>query len=239
MKALKTLVASTLIAVAAPSMAGVVKQTLDFETVPVTRNNLKTEVNPYQAQNITFSDGAFSLGSVVEYGEASGATGNFFREASVYGSITKGALAMLRAPNDPISGLPSIYINVADGFDTAFSMLYTSLANVSGTVQIFSGANGEGQELVSGVLGPMSGVCTLEDGTPGPSGVLCNWTKLQLGFTGSAHSIKITGANASYYFDDIALTRTSGSNVPEPASIALSLAALGALALSRKRKQQA
>jgi len=234
MKALNTLVAAALMALAAPSFAGPVRQLLDFETVPVALNNLGTQVNPYANLGVSFAGGAYSSSSVVD---VPGGTGRFFREASVYGSITKGAV-LLRGGYDPISGLATMTINFAEGFAEDFSMLFGGLTGAFASVEVFSGFNGSGDILGGSALAGIDSDCVTSTGTQ-VGGFVCNWNSSVTTFKGTARSVKISGSDAMLYLDDFSVGAANPGTVPEPGGIALSLAALGALALGRKRKAKA
>lgn len=234
MKALNTLVAAALMALAAPSFAGPVRQVLDFETVPVALNNLGTQVNPYADLGVSFAGGAYSTTSVVD---VPGGTGRFFREASVYGSISKGAVLM-RGGYDPVSNLATMTINFANGFADDFSMLFGGLTGAFAFVEVYSDFNGSGDKLGDSTLDAINADCIDSSGTP-VAGFVCNWNTSVTRFIGTARSVRISGSDAMMYLDDFSVGSANPGTIPEPGGIALSLAALGALALGRKRKAKA
>lgn len=107
-------------------------------------------------------------------------------------------------------------------FSGAVGFSYTSLSDLIGAVQVFSGTDGSGQLLASMDL--------VGDGLTGcGNGLPCQWHTASLSFNGQAGSIVFTGADAA--FDNVSVT-----TVPEPASIALVLGALAAAGASRRRR---
>lgn len=80
--------------------------------------------------------------------------------------------------------------------------------------------------------------------SPGQDGCLldaCNWVQVHNDPSkGAIKSIEITAPQLTYFFDDFQLSSsldTGNNDVPEPAGATLTLAALGALALTRRRRQ--
>jgi len=216
-------IASALLALTLPAFAGTTL--LDFESVPAATTDM-TVGNPYAAQGISFTKNAWSIASKIAQSEPG--DGNFFRGLDANGkSLTRGALHLTLNPNAPAGNTsPDFLMNVAEGFDTDFSMLYAASMSGGGQVSIYSGLDGQGDEL--GTFDLIKGApCELKVGW------LCNWTKAGVDFAGVAHSIRFTGDDGQFFFDDIRMQRNNA--VPEPSSVALSLAALGALVWSRKR----
>ncbi|PND40080.1 hypothetical protein C1O66_01420 [Paucibacter aquatile] len=222
MKALKTLVASTLIAVTAPLMANPV---LDFQVGGFATQSLFTN-NPYASSNISFSQNALNVASSYR----AGGEGNFFQSPVTAGESVRALF---------VGNANSVDIFVNDHFDDELKFSFTTNPTGEGKAVIYGDvdANGNRAELGSVVLGSSGADCKDENGDI-VLGYVCVWKSESLrGFTG-ASLIRLTASSGDFYFDNIELGRGS-SNVPEPTSIALSLAALGALALSRKRKPQA
>lgn len=221
MKALKTLVASTLIAVAAPSMANPV---LDFQVGGFATQSLFTN-NPYASSNISFSQNALNVASSYK----AGGEGNFFQPPVVPGASVRALY---------VSNSSSVDIFVGDHFDDELKISFTTGASGAGKALVYGDADANGQRSVLGSL-DLAGAgteCKDENGQP-VQGYYCVWSTVTLkGFTG-ASLISLSASSGEFFLDNIQLGR-GGSNVPEPGSIALSLAALGALAFTRKRKQQ-
>ncbi|MBC7619658.1 MAG: PEP-CTERM sorting domain-containing protein [Candidatus Saccharibacteria bacterium] len=126
------------------------------------------------------------------------------------------------------------FLNFAAGFDTGFSFFYTSSTMDAG-VSVYDNVDGTGNLLASLDLTPQfTNNCNGD-----PSGTFCNWTAVGVGFNGIAKSIYFGGSAGQIGFDDITLgSVTAGDvgNVPEPASLLLSGAALLALLATRRRK---
>jgi len=226
------LIGGALLALTLPAVAGTTL--LDFESVLAATTDL-TVVNPYAAKGISFTKNAWSMASAAP-GTSNPGEGKFFRDASFFGSPTRGALHLALDP----AGLggnsqQAFFINIESGFDTNFSMLYAASISGKGDVAVFSGANGEGDKLGGFDMAPGAECLSPTTGQV-LNGWLCNWVEGRFAFQGTAHSIRISGDDAQFFFDDIRLQLNGNTNpVPEPGGVALSLAALGALAWSRKR----
>ena len=105
------------------------------------------------------------------------------------------------------------YMNIADGLTDGLSFFYASVDTL--TILAYSGLNGAGDLL---------GSITLE-----ATGDFSTWSRAVLTFNGTAQSFDLSGANGVAALDNIA-------SIPEPSSVALLLAAGGALALTRRRR---
>lgn len=245
MLAFKQLVAPMVLAAAMPVMAAPIF--LDFESSPLEPTRAG---NSYEAKfGVVFTGAnALTIHSNLSSPKPNSG-GNFTR----YGDESKAALGLFYA-----SGAPGdFYINVAAGFSGKFSMLYTTTLNASGFdfVELFSGESGTGGLIQAGSRpDPNKPGSTL----PGAAlakqapcvdpkgieqkGIYCTWAELALDFTDTAKSVHISGASGVYFFDNMTFgpldSTQPGTDVPEPAGIALSLAALGALAWTRKRYQR-
>jgi len=220
-------IASACLALTLPAFAGTTL--LDFESVPAATTSLSV-ANLYAGQGISFSQNAWSM--VSKIAQTDPGEGNFFRGLDANSkSLTRGALHLAVNPAaPPVGSTQQFVMNVAAGFDTDFSLLYAASISGGGQVSIFSDADGQGQQLGSFDLSSGS-VCEPREGW------LCSWTEASLKFSGKAHSIRFSGDDGQFLFDDIRLQlNQSGNPVPEPGGVALSLAALGALAWNRKRR---
>ncbi len=220
-------IASALMVLSLPALAST--SLLDFESVAAATTDMSLS-NPYAAQGISFSANAWSM--VSKIAQSDPGSGNFFRGLDANNkSLTRGALHLAIDPSTlPGNVDPTLVINVAEGFDTDFSLLYAASISGKGKVSVFSATDGLGDELASFDLNE-GAACDIKPGW------LCNWTAAGAQFSGLAHSIRISGNDGQFLFDDIRLQRNTGSNpVPEPGGLALSLAALGALAWGRKRR---
>jgi len=149
---------------------------------------------------ISFSSNIFALTSVLQ-----GGAGNFANDPSftpaMFISGTMGTNA---------TGI----MNVTAGFGTGISFFYTSA--FSGTVTIWSGANGTGTALLTINLtgNDPSSICS---STPTS---FCNWTPISRPFTGTAQSITFSGQANTMGFTDFVVGGT-GLAVPEPAPFIL------------------
>jgi hypothetical protein len=93
-------------------------------------------------------------------------------------------------------------MNVAAGFDSAFSLSYSSSTDV--IIRIFDGLDGTGTELASFnlVTNYKNNNCT---GDPDPKDFYCHWDKVGVTFEGKAMSVVFEGAPAFTFYDDITL----------------------------------
>ncbi|WP_124447564.1 hypothetical protein [Paucibacter sp. KBW04] len=206
---------------------------MDFEGVPTATNNLVSGVNPYSA-DVQFLSSALSVTSAWPDSPGGGLGGGlFFRDPAIYGSGTRGALFMSGV--EDAQGNTSLVFNVMGGFTEHFSMLFASLS-ASASVQVFDGLNGQGQQL--GGRGISSTAPCVDPNTGATlSDFVCNWGTADINFSGTAHSVRISGNNSAFYLDDILLGQSGGGTLPEPGSMALSLAALGAMAWRAKSRK--
>jgi hypothetical protein len=127
----------------------------------------------------------------------------------------------------PTGKLESVTMSIADGFD-GLSFLYSGSATaINLSVHVYDAT---GAELGVGLTDLTGASCTQYQ--------FCNWSSpITLNFTGVARSVVFSALDQGVLLDDIIFkTPTSTGNLPEPASVALALGALGALGWSRKRK---
>lgn len=225
MLAAKTLIATALLALTLPAMASTTL--LDFEQISATTTALSTS-QPYAGLGIDF--GANAFGVVSKKARVNPGSGNFYRDLDADGKTSnRGALFLWDGKTD--AGVFSFLINVADGFDTNFGLSYTSALNAGGSVQVFSEANGGGESLGGLVLQGSASCANTQ--------FLCTWKDETIDLKDKVgRSILISGSNAQFFFDDLRLNLHS-TQVPEPGGVALSLAALGALAWSRSKRRAA
>ena len=243
MLTIKNLVATAILAIATPVMAAPI--VLTFEDAPL---QAALVGDFYKNLGIVFSDHAYTVRS---YDDSNVELGGNFRRYSDPSS--KAALGMYALGG----GTTGFFINIAAGFSGKFTMLYTAdrTADDSGFAELFTGVNGTGNVIntgerpdpahpgftLPGAALTRQAPCINPAGVSQP-GVLCTWAEVNLVFTGVAQSVHISGISGAYFYDNL----TFGSladvpptiDVPEPGSVALSLAALGALAWARKRTQR-
>ena len=130
-----------------------------------------------------------------------------------------------------LSGDESI-MNVQAGFDTGFSFNYVSL-NRSGSVTVFDGLDGTGNQLAFINLVPNAGSC------PGYNAGFCPFSPVGVAFAGVAKSVSFAGVANQIVFDDITFGSEIPDPVPEPASAALFGTGLAVAAALRRRARKA
>lgn len=123
-------------------------------------------------------------------------------------------------------------MNVAAGFDTGFSLYYSSIT-VPGVIDVWDGLNGTGTLLASLVL-PI----TEHTGAPDPTGNFSPLVAIGVSFDGIARSVDFGGTINQIVFDDITLgsvTPGSEARVPLPGSLILLTGGALVVALVRRR----
>ena len=216
MRATSKLLALALTAALQPAVAGVVS--LNFEDVK--SNGLLGE--RYASQGVSFSGNAWGVTS-----NQTPCTGSLlFSRPGSCGALLLG----LTAGANPTSAFTSFTIDVAGGFIDEFSFVYGVRSQSGVTVEIFDELNGRGNslQLLSSLSGSACATGSLQ---------FCQWYSTSLQFSGTAKSIVISGRDQRLMLDDLKFTTpgTSGGTLPEPASLALAIGALGALGWARKR----
>jgi hypothetical protein len=129
------------------------------------------------------------------------------------------------------------YMNVAAGFDTGFSFLYTA-ANFGGIVNVFDGLNGTGNLLASLALDTTPTACAGDY-----NAAFCPFVAIGVAFSGTAMSVSFGGVANQVVFDDITFGSITpgdtGAELPEPASLALVGLALAGAGWARRRAKSA
>ena len=101
-----------------------------------------------------------------------------------------------------------VVMNVAKGFSTGFSFYYS--ASNQGTVAVYDGLNGTGNQLASLSLNAN----VTESNCPVVNNyiIYCNWQQQGVAFSGTARSVNFSGAANNIGFDNITL----GASVATP-----------------------
>ncbi len=227
MLALKTLVVTAVLAASAvPALAE--RVLLNFEDVP---NSFARVSDSYKSNGIYFSSNAWSLKSQAGL---CGGTGLFFGGNT--NDVGCGAVELSTSSGSGTGFSTSMTINVTDGFNGLLSLLYT--AKNAGSLQAFDGLDGQGTKLAQ------AGLNTQPDCADPDADFACNWDTAFFDLkTSTAKSLVISGIDQRLLIDNLLFGNINAStppatNVPEPGGVALSLAALGALAWTRKRIQR-
>ncbi len=200
---------------AAPLAAQAANVTVDFETATSFSSVLTHYAGGADAAGVTGTDlGVSFSGDVIAL--ANDSLGTYFSNApTAVGVMT-------------VVGSDAV-MDVAQGFTGSVDFAWSSLADVSGGVQVWSGAGATGTLLASFDLSTnaQAGGCS--------DSALCHFDAASLAFAGTAYSVSFANAANVAAFDDIAITA-----VPEPATAATLLAGmlmLGALAHARRGRR--
>lgn len=126
---------------------------------------------------------------------------------------------------------PGAIMNVNAGFTTGFSFQYATPAT-AGTVTVYEGLNGTGNILAQLALVPNGSGCGGD-----PTGQYNCWTPVGVTFSGTARSVNFSGTANFIVFDDVTLGSAVPGAIPEPASIVLAGAGLGAVYMVRRRRK--
>jgi hypothetical protein len=239
MRATSKLLAIALVALAQPAFAALEPVVVDFEKITPALDPDEVgivslaSINPYAELGVNFTGGAWGVVSA-----ASGCGG-----VSLFVPADSGCAALLLANNAkpkaqnptsvPVAAatLPTtLTINFAAGFITGSSLAYKALPGAGVVIELFAEEDG---------VGSIAKLTGLDEGNCGSSANFCDWGKpLQLNFGGIAKSMVISGVDESFMVDNLSFLRNEATvpgQLPEPASLALALSALGVLGWSRKR----
>lgn len=127
----------------------------------------------------------------------------------------------------------TLTMNYADGFTSGSTLFYATVLSADVSITLYENIDhSTGRSWALGRL--KNDGCVSE-----PGATFCDWNSLVLDLKGGvARSLVVTGNDNSVIFDDFSLVRATAVppvNLPEPASIALAMGALGALGWTRKR----
>jgi hypothetical protein len=120
-------------------------------------------------------------------------------------------------------------MNAARGFSNGLNFYYTAgfTGNQTGTVTVWSGANGTGMVLATITLTNNNASCSA------PS--YCTWSSDGVNFSGTAHSVTFSGPANELGLADLTLGKNTTA-VPEPSSIFLLGSGLVGVSFFRVRR---
>jgi len=127
-----------------------------------------------------------------------------------------------------LSGNP--IMNVAAGFDTGFSGVFSAPFTPGTTIKVWSDLNAGGSLLASLTLGTTTAAgCSI-------AGQYCPFENFSLAFAGTAKSVQFGGTLNQQVFDDL----TFGSltpGIPEPGTWAMLIAGFGLVGAAARRRR--
>lgn len=217
MTPLKLLSSAVLAAAFVPFSASATVITLDFEGVGngASINNFYNGGSDSQGNSGVNYGVAFGSNALGLVDADAGGTGNFGNEPT---------------PDTIMFFLTgSAVLNYAPGFTQGFSFWYTTTNN-AGNVNVYDDLNASGN-----LLGTIA-LSALGAGAGDPNGSFSNWAIGSLALTGTAKSIDFGGTVNQVGYDNITFGSTNPNGVPEPTSLALLLAAIGAAGAVSRRK---
>lgn len=151
-------------------------------------------------------------------------------------NTSKGGLGVAGSDKGAIyflSGNP--IMNVAAGFDTGFSGVFSAPFTAGTTVKIWSDLDATGSLLADLTLGTTTAAgCTI-------AGQYCPFVDFSLAFSGMAKSVQFGGTLNQQVFDDLTFGSVTpgGGTVPEPSMLALLGLGLASAGLSLLKKAKA
>ena len=148
-------------------------------------------------------------------------------------NTSKGGLGVAGSDKGAIyflSGNP--IMNVAAGFDTGFSGVFSAPFTPGTTVKVWSELNAGGNLLASLTLGTTTAAgCSI-------GGQYCPFENFSLSFAGIGKSVQFGGTLNQQVFDDLTFgSITPGGEVPEPASWAMLIAGFGLVGATQRRRK--
>ena len=148
-------------------------------------------------------------------------------------NTSKGGLGVAGSDKGAIfflSGNP--IMNVAAGFDTGFSGVFSAPFTPGTTVSVWSELNAGGNLLASLTLGTTAASgCNI-------AGQYCPFDNFSLAFAGIGKSVQFGGTLNQQVFDDLTFgSITPGGEVPEPASWAMLIAGFGLVGATQRRRK--
>jgi hypothetical protein len=221
MRATSKLLALALTAALQPAMADAVA--VSFDDLSTTNPLVGIQLGDrYKSNGVQFTGSAWGVVS---------SSCNSDGWAFVTHGTGCGALLLANDANGGLTTADKTFtLNFAEGFIAGSSFFYSALSGSGISITLFDGLNGTGNST------ELSGFNTGNCGVSGAT--FCNWSQFNItNLKGVAYSMVVSAQDQTFMLDDLNLVKAASApgTVPEPASIALALGALGALGWSRKR----
>lgn len=218
MRAMSKVLALVLIAALRPAMADV---TLDFEDITAQDDPVKWITDRYASNHVTFT--GYALGA------RSGANG-CGGQANFSGTDTNNCGAVeLSTFTDPPS-LTNVSFDMSLDVDfSGFSFAYSALNGPSVNIVVKDAAG----KVLSSLVGLDNTLCQ----TGGLQ--YCDWRVRTISWSGGlGRSVSVSSSDQQLMLDNLRFVSPAANNdLPEPASMALALGALGAVGLTRRRSR--
>lgn len=150
-------------------------------------------------------------------------------------NVSRGGIGIASSQRNALGILVSEVVNVAAGFDTALSFVYSNPANSSAILSLYDSADARGNLLARAVLPATPiGQC---DRQISSGADFCPFFEFSLSFNGVARSIFFDAGNVA--FDDLTFGSARIGGVPEPATWAMMIAGFGLVGAATRHRKKA
>ncbi len=204
---------------------------IDFENITSYPHNSDVTIDSYYNGGVS-SDGSMGPNLGVNFG-----SGSLLLCLNTFGisctNASRGGFGIASSQRNALGLIASEIVNVAAGFDTGFSFVYSNPANSGIALSLYDGVDARGNLLARAVLpATVVGRC---DPRISLGAEFCPFFQFSLVFNGIARSVFFDGSNVA--FDDLTFGSTRIGGIPEPASWAMMIAGFGLVGAAKRRRR--